>query len=67
MKNNLRIISLGGFGDVTKNMFVYETEKDIIIVDCGVGFPKEEMLGVDLVIPDVSYLSDKKDKIRAIF
>ncbi len=67
MKNNLKIISLGGFGDVTKNMFVYETEADIIIVDCGVGFPKEEMLGVDLVIPDISYLADKKDKIRAIF
>jgi len=66
-KNYLKIISLGGFGHVTKNMFVYETEKDIIIVDCGVGFPEQEMLGVDLVIPDVSYLLPKKDKIRAIF
>lgn len=52
---------------MTKNMFVYETEKDIIIVDCGVGFPEEEMLGVDLVIPDVSYLLTRKGKIRAIF
>ena len=67
MKTSLKIISLGGFGHVTKNMFVYETERDIIIVDCGVGFPEEEMLGVDLVIPDVSYLQDKKNKIRAIF
>ncbi|HUW24493.1 MAG TPA: ribonuclease J [Patescibacteria group bacterium] len=66
-RNFLRIVSLGGFGHVTKNMFVYETARDIIIVDCGVGFPEEEMLGVDLVIPDVSYLQDKKDKIRAIF
>jgi ribonuclease J len=67
MKKYLKIISLGGFGRVTKNMFVYETDKDIIIVDCGVGFPEEEMLGVDLVIPDITYLKDKKDKIRAIF
>jgi len=67
MKNYLKIISLGGFGHVTKNMFVYETEKDIIIVDCGVGFPEEEMLGVDLVIPDISYLLTRKGKIRAIF
>lgn len=67
MKKYLKIISLGGFGKVTKNMFVYETDKDIIIIDCGVGFPEEEMLGVDLVIPDISYLLDKKDKIRAIF
>jgi len=63
---SLKIISLGGFGNVTKNMFVYETDKDILIVDCGVGFPEEEMLGVDLVIPDISYLKDKKNKIRAI-
>jgi len=64
--NQLKIISLGGFGLVTKNMFVYETPKDILIVDCGVGFPDEEMLGVDLVIPDISYLKDKKSKIRGI-
>lgn len=67
MKNYLKIISLGGFGNVTKNMYVYETEQDIIIVDCGVGFPEEEMLGVDLVIPDISYLLKRKEKIRAMF
>lgn len=65
-KNSLKIISLGGFGNVTKNMFVYETPQDILIVDCGVGFPEEEMMGVDLVIPDIFYLKDKKEKIRAI-
>lgn len=65
-KGNLKIISLGGFGRVTKNMFIYETSRDIIIVDCGVGFPEEEMLGVDLVIPDISYLDDKMGKIRAM-
>lgn len=52
---------------MTKNMFVYETERDIIVVDCGVGFPEEGMLGVDLVIPDISYLLRKKGKVRAIF
>ena len=63
---DLKIISLGGFGHVTQNMYLYETPQDILIVDCGVGFPEEEMMGVDLVIPDISYLEDKKDKIRGI-
>ncbi|OGG02650.1 hypothetical protein A2W14_01215 [Candidatus Gottesmanbacteria bacterium RBG_16_37_8] len=68
----IRIIPLGGIGNVTKNMYVYEyrsnppTISDILIVDCGVGFPDEGMFGIDLVIPDISYLRDKKDKIRAI-
>jgi len=65
--NVLRLIPLGGVGDVTKNMYVYEMGADLIIVDCGVGFPDEGMPGVDLVIPDISYLMDKKDKIRGIF
>src|SRR3989344_9548324 len=70
--DHIRIIPLGGIGNVTKNMFVYEyrrdknTISDIIIVDCGIGFPDEAMFGVDLVIPDITYLRDKKDKIRAI-
>ena len=64
--HQLKLISLGGFGLVTKNMFVYETPEDIVIIDCGMGFPDEEMLGVDLVIPDISYLKNKKDKIRGI-
>lgn len=62
----LRLIPLGGVGDVTKNMYVYEYGEDIIIVDCGIGFPEQDMLGVDLVIPDISYLRDKIHKIRAI-
>jgi len=62
----LRIIPLGGVGDVTKNMYIYEYGRDIIIIDCGVGFPDEAMLGVDLVIPDISYLKDKTDRIKAI-
>lgn len=64
--NSLKIISLGGFGQVTKNMFLYETPQDLIIVDCGLGFPEQEGKGVDLVIPDISYLANKKNKIRAI-
>ena len=63
---SLKLIPLGGVGDVTKNMYVYEFGDDIIIVDCGVGFPDEGMPGVDLVIPDISYLRAKMDKIRGI-
>ncbi len=62
----LRILPIGGINDVQKNMYVYETEKDIIIIDCGMGFADEDMPGVDYLIPDISYLNDKKDKIRAI-
>jgi len=68
LNNNqaLKLIPLGGVGDVTKNMYVYEYGNDIIIVDCGVGFPDEGMPGVDLVIPDISYLRSKINNIRAI-
>jgi len=65
--NKLRFIPLGGNGQVTKNMFVYEYGRDIILVDCGMGFPTEMLYGVDMVIPDISYLADKRDKIRGIF
>ncbi len=62
----LKLTPLGGVGDVTKNMYVYEYAGDILIIDCGVSFPTEDMLGVDLVIPDITYLRDKKSKIRGI-
>ncbi len=67
----LRFIPIGGIVGVTKNMYVYEMYedkelKDILIIDCGIGFPREKDLGVDFVIPDISYLLDKTDKIRAI-
>lgn len=65
-KGALKLIPLGGVGDVQKNMYVYEYGNDIVIVDCGVGFPDDAMPGVDLVIPDISYLRDKKQKIRGI-
>lgn len=63
---SLKIIPLGGVGDVTKNMYIYEYGNDIIIVDCGVGFPDEAMPGVDLVIPDITYLRERLNKIRGI-
>ncbi|HLD11664.1 MAG TPA: ribonuclease J [Patescibacteria group bacterium] len=62
----VRFISLGGIGDVTKNMYVYETDRDILIVDCGIGFPDQEMPGIDLLLPDSSYLVGKESKIRGI-
>ncbi|MFQ5900497.1 MAG: ribonuclease J [Thermodesulfobacteriota bacterium] len=64
--NKLRIIPLGGLGEIGRNMMVMEWEKSIIIIDCGLMFPADYMLGVDYVIPDISYLMDKKDKIEAI-
>lgn len=62
----LKLIPLGGVGNVTKNMYIYETDQDILIVDCGIGFPDEAMPGIDLVIPDITYLEDKLQKIRGI-
>jgi len=66
-KPELKILSLSGSFSATKNMTVYECGDDIIIVDCGIGFPEKTMHGVDLIIPDFSYLRDKKDKIRGLF
>lgn len=65
-KNNskLKIIPLGGLGEIGKNITVLEYENDIIVVDCGLGFPDDDMLGVDLVIPDVSYLEKNIEKVR---
>ena len=66
-RSPVRIIPLGGLGEIGKNMTVIETDEDIIVIDCGMGFPDDGMLGVDLVIPDTEYLKDKIHKIRGIF
>lgn len=63
-KQKLKIIPLGGIDEIGKNITVFEYENDIIVMDCGSIFPKEDMLGIDLVIPDISYLLAKKEKIR---
>ena len=64
-KDKVRIIPLGGVDEIGKNITVVEYGEDILVVDCGSVFPKEDMLGIDLVIPDVSYLIANKDRIRA--
>ncbi len=64
-KQKLKIIPLGGLNEIGKNMTVFEYGDDIIVVDCGIAFPDDDMPGVDLVIPDIAYLEKNKDKVRA--
>lgn len=66
MSSKLKIIPLGGLNEIGKNLTVYEYEDDILVVDCGLGFPDEEMYGVDIVIPDITYLEQNRHRIRAI-
>ncbi len=66
-KGELSVIPLGGLGEIGKNLTVFRYDNDIIIVDCGLKFPEEDMLGIDFVIPDVQYLIENKDKILGIF
>ena len=65
-KSNLKIIALGGIDEIGKNITVFEYEDEIVLVDCGLEFPEDDMLGVDLVIPDVTYLIKNKDKIKGL-
>lgn len=65
-KDKLLIIPLGGLGEIGKNMTVFRYGEDIVILDSGLAFPEEDMLGIDLVIPDMTYLIENKDKIRAV-
>ena len=66
MNNKLRVIPLGGLGEVGKNMMVYEYDDNILVVDTGIMFPDNDMLGIDYIIPDFQYLLDNRDKIVGI-
>ena len=66
MPDTLRIIPLGGVGEVGKNITVIEAAGEILVVDCGLAFPDQEMLGIDLVIPDATYLRENRERVRAI-
>ncbi len=65
-KSKLKIIPLGGLLEIGKNITVFEYENDIILVDCGLAFPEDDMLGIDLVIPDLAYLEKNKEKIKGL-
>lgn len=65
-RKKLKIIPLGGLQEIGKNITVFEYDEDIVVVDCGLAFPEDDMLGIDLVIPDISYLTKNKEKIRGI-
>ena len=65
-KKRLKIIPLGGLQEIGKNITAFELGEDIVVVDCGLAFPEDDMLGIDLVIPDISYLVKNREKIRGI-
>lgn len=64
---SIKLIALGGVGEIGKNMYLVEVDGEIFVVDAGLMFPENEMLGIDIVIPDISYLIENKDRVKAIF
>lgn len=66
-KEKIKIIPLGGINEIGKNLTAFEYKEDIIVIDCGLKFPDEDMFGIDIVIPDISYLIKNKDKVKGIF
>ena len=66
MSKTLRIIPLGGLGEIGKNMTVVEYDEHILVVDAGLMFPENDMLGIDLIIPDYQYLLQRRDKVKGV-
>lgn len=67
MSEKVKVIPLGGLGTIGKNITVIEYKNDIVVIDCGMGFPDEQMYGVDLIIPDITYLLENKERVKGIF
>ena len=66
-KSKVKVIPLGGLGEIGKNITAIEYDNEIIVIDCGLAFPDVEMYGVDLVIPDITYLLNNREKVKGFF
>ncbi|WP_291567489.1 MBL fold metallo-hydrolase, partial [Clostridium sp. UBA2485] len=66
-REKIKIIPLGGLNEIGKNLTVIEYKNDIVVIDCGLKFPDDDMLGIDVVIPDVNYLIKNRERVKGIF